>query len=165
MVNIFYIQSLIMGLDKYIALKPEEDKYRDRKFVGTEEDYAKALQESTIVYVGRLPEEMSEEAIWFMFSTCGEIKRVIMGINRTTLYPCGFCFVEFYNKESARIACLFDKFVYGGNEISVNIDYGFVNGRQFGRGYFGGSFKNDKELKRKQYGRRYHNNRNQINNS
>ncbi|RVD90517.1 RNA-binding protein [Tubulinosema ratisbonensis] len=138
-----------MTLNKYFELKPQDDKYRDKQFLGTEEDYVQALKDSKTVYVGQLPNNIKEEAIWFMFSTCGEIKRVIMGINRTTLYPCGFCFVEFYTQESARLACLFNKFNYSGKLLNVNIDYGFINGRQFGRGYFGGTFKEDREFKYK----------------
>lgn len=148
-----------MTLNKYLELKPQDDKYRDRHFVRTEEDYVQALKESKTVYVGKLPINIKEEAIWLLFSTCGEIKRVIMGLNRTTLCACGFAFVEFYSEESARLACLFNKFSYNGKLLSVNIDYGFINGRQFGRGFFGGVYREDKEIKYKNTNKRYYDRR------
>ena len=39
-----------------------------------------------------------------LFSRCGEVKRVIMGLDRYQKTPCGFCFVEFHHRESTEDA-------------------------------------------------------------
>jgi nuclear cap-binding protein subunit 2 len=36
-----------------------------------------------------------EEQVWELFHRAGDIRRVIMGIDRFSKTPCGFCFVEF----------------------------------------------------------------------
>lgn len=36
----------------------------------------------------------TEEQIYELFSRVGEIKRIIMGLDRNLKTPCGFCFVE-----------------------------------------------------------------------
>jgi len=52
------------------------------------------LATSTTLYVGNLSFFTTEEQIYEVFSKCGEIKRIIMGLDRNTKTPCGFCFVE-----------------------------------------------------------------------
>lgn len=141
-----------MGLEKYLQNKTELFAYRDRKFQGSEEEYVNALKNSTTIYIGNLSTKVEEERLWAIFSLCGEIKRVIMGINRSTLYPCGFAFLEFYECEVARSACLFNGIRLSGKYIKVDIDYGFREGRQYGRGVFGGQFKED-YVKRKRFKR------------
>lgn len=37
----------------------------------------------------------SEEQAYELFSMCGEVKRIIMGLDRLKKTPCGFCFVEY----------------------------------------------------------------------
>lgn len=37
---------------------------------------------------------IAEEQIYELFSHVGDIKRIIMGLDRNTKTPCGFCFVE-----------------------------------------------------------------------
>jgi hypothetical protein len=32
---------------------------------------------------------------------CGEVKRIVMGLDKFKRTPCGFCFVEFYTREDA----------------------------------------------------------------
>jgi nuclear cap-binding protein subunit 2 len=67
-----------------------------------------------------------------------------MGLNKQKKVPCGFCFVEFAMKEDAQraIDCLnlkeLDK-----RKIRVDWDYGFKEGRQFGRGQSGGQVRDD----------------------
>lgn len=35
------------------------------------------------------------------FHRCGDVKRVIMGLDRFKKTPCGFCFVEYYERGDA----------------------------------------------------------------
>lgn len=36
----------------------------------------------------------AEEQIYELFSRVGDVKRIIMGLDRNNKTPCGFCFVE-----------------------------------------------------------------------
>ena len=49
---------------------------------------------TTTLYVGNLSFHTSEEQIYEVFSKVGEVKRVVMGLDRIRKTPCGFCFVE-----------------------------------------------------------------------
>ncbi len=59
------------------------------------EEYQAKLNNSTTLYVGNLSFYTSEDQIYELFSMCGEVKRVIMGLDRVKKTPCGFCFVEY----------------------------------------------------------------------
>lgn len=64
---------------------------------------------------------------------CGEIKRLVMGLDRFHKTPCGFCFVEYYNHQDA-LDCM--KYI-GGTKlderiIRTDLDPGFQEGRQYG---------------------------------
>lgn len=64
---------------------------------------------------------------------CGEIKRLVMGLDRYNKTPCGFCFVEYYTHQDA-LDCL--KYI-GGTKlderiIRTDLDPGFEEGRQYG---------------------------------
>ena len=64
---------------------------------------------------------------------CGDIKRLVMGLDRFNKTPCGFCFVEYYTHQDA-LDCM--KYV-GGTKlderiIRTDLDPGFVEGRQYG---------------------------------
>jgi RNA recognition motif-containing protein len=69
----------------------------------------------------------------------GVVHRVIMGLDRNTKTPCGFCFVTYHTRRDALAAC---KYLNGtkldNRQLRVDIDYGFEEGRQFGRGRSGG---------------------------
>jgi RNA recognition motif-containing protein len=77
----------------------------DRKYYNTFEDQVEVLKNSKTIYVGNLSFFTTEQQIYEVFSVAGTIKRVIMGLNQVTKMPCGFCFVEYYNREQA-CACL-----------------------------------------------------------
>lgn len=67
------------------------------------------------------------------FGRCGEIKRLVMGLDRFHKTPCGFCFVEYYNHQDA-LDCM--KYI-GGTKlderiIRTDLDPGFQEGRQYG---------------------------------
>src|ERR1700709_1621393 len=64
---------------------------------------------------------------------CGEIKRLVMGLDRYQKTPCGFCFVEYYTHQDA-LDCM--KYI-GGTKlderiIRTDLDEGFQEGRQYG---------------------------------
>jgi nuclear cap-binding protein subunit 2 len=102
----------------------------------------------------------TEEQIYELFSKCaipeegGGIRRIIMGLDslqkcvyslayphRYTIgrTPCGFCFVEYYLHDEAVQAI---RFVSGTKlderVIRCDLDPGYVEGRQYGRGKSGG---------------------------
>ena len=64
--------------------------FKDRK--GFEQ---KKLLNSNTLYIGNLSYFTTEVQIYELFSRCGEINRIIMGLNKQTKTPCGFCFVEY----------------------------------------------------------------------
>lgn len=67
--------------------------YRDRRFPGNQEEYEAALQASTTVYIGNMSFYTTEEQAYELFSRAGEIKKIIMGLDKNSKTPCGFCFV------------------------------------------------------------------------
>lgn len=102
------------------------------------------LKDATTLYVGNLSFYTTEEQIHELFSKCGEIKRLIMGLDRFQKTPCGFCFVEYYTHQDA-LDCL--KYV-GGTKlderiIRTDLDEGFQEGRQYGRGKSGGQVRDE----------------------
>ena len=74
-----------------------------------------------------------------VFSRCGDVQRIIMGLDKQKKTPCGFCFVVYYTRKDAEDAV---KYLSGTKvderPIRVDFDWGFVEGRQFGRGRAGG---------------------------
>jgi hypothetical protein len=78
-------------------------------------------------------------ALLQVFSKCGDIKRIVMGLDKHKLTPCGFCFVMYYTREDTE-DCV--KYLNGTSlddrPIRVDFDWGFMEGRQFGRGRSGG---------------------------
>jgi len=69
--------------------------HADRKRFGTPAKQALVAGESRVIYVGNLSFYTTEDQIYALFSKCGAIERVIMGLNRVTKTPCGFCFVMY----------------------------------------------------------------------
>ena len=119
-------------------------QYRDQRYEGSEDELERALAKSTTLYVGNLSFYTTEEQIYELFSKCGEVKRIIMGLNKRTLTPCGFCFVEYYARSDAE-DCV--KWVNGcrldDRVIRTDWDAGFKEGRQFGRGKSGGQVRDE----------------------
>ena len=62
-----------------------------------------------------------------------------MGLDKVKRTPCGFCFVLYHTREDAEAAV---KYISGltmdDRPIRVDFDWGFEEGRQFGRGRAGG---------------------------
>lgn len=102
------------------------------------------LRNATTLYVGNLSFYTTEEQVYDLFSKCGEIKRLIMGLDRYNKTPCGFCFVEYYTHQDA-LDCM--KYI-GGTKlderiIRTDLDAGFEEGRQYGRGKSGGQVRDE----------------------
>ncbi|CAF5156211.1 unnamed protein product, partial [Rotaria magnacalcarata] len=85
---------------KSIALS----SYRDRQFRGSEGDQDQKLLASTTLYIGNLSFFTTEEQIHELFSRAGDVKRIIMGLDKIEKTPCGFCFVEYYTRLDAERA-------------------------------------------------------------
>ncbi|KZF21698.1 small subunit of nuclear cap-binding protein complex [Xylona heveae TC161] len=122
--------------------KFEREGVEDREKSPEEQD--DPLKDATTLYVGNLSFYTTEEQIHELFSKCGEIKRLVMGLDRFTKTPCGFCFVEYYTHEDA-LDCM--KYV-GGTKlderiIRTDLDPGFQEGRQYGRGKSGGQVRDE----------------------
>ncbi|KAL0760752.1 hypothetical protein Bca101_076902 [Brassica carinata] len=118
--------------------------YRDRRFSGTQEEFDEALRTSSTVYIGNVSFYTTEEQIYELFSRAGEIKKIIMGLDKNTKTPCGFCFVLFYSREDTEDAV---KYISGtildDRPIRVDFDWGFQEGRQWGRGRSGGQVRDE----------------------
>lgn len=113
--------------------------YRDHKFKGNETEQERLLSQSTTLYVGNLSFYTTEEQIHELFNRAGDVKRIIMGLDRNKKTPCGFCFVEYYTRLDAENAM---RYINGtrldDRLIRTDWDAGFVEGRQYGRGKSGG---------------------------
>ncbi|KAL1542796.1 Nuclear cap-binding protein subunit 2 [Salvia divinorum] len=118
--------------------------YRDRRFSGTQEEYEEALLTSTTVYVGNMSFYTTEEQVYELFSRAGEIKKMVMGLDKNSKTPCGFCFVMYYSREDAEDTV---KYISGtildDRPIRVDFDWGFQDGRQWGRGRSGGQVRDE----------------------
>ncbi|KAI9349547.1 hypothetical protein BDR26DRAFT_852328 [Obelidium mucronatum] len=118
--------------------------YFDRKYKGTRQDFFNALAVSATLYVGNLSFYTTEEQILALFGKCGPVKRIIMGLDRLKRTPCGFCFVEYFHHKDA-LKCV--QFINGtkldDRAIRTDIDPGFVNERQYGRGKSGGQVRDE----------------------
>uniref|UniRef100_A0A7I4BAG9 Nuclear cap-binding protein subunit 2 n=1 Tax=Physcomitrium patens TaxID=3218 RepID=A0A7I4BAG9_PHYPA len=118
--------------------------YRDRRFLGSQDEFEHALRTSTTVYVGNLSFYTTEEQIYEVFSRTGELKKIIMGLDKNSKTPCGFCFVLFYTREDTEDAV---KYISGtildDRPIRVDFDWGFQEGRQWGRGRSGGQVRDE----------------------
>ncbi|KAJ7905357.1 hypothetical protein B0H14DRAFT_2553915 [Mycena olivaceomarginata] len=67
-----------------------------------------------------------------------------MGLDRNTRTPCGFCFVEYYTHAEALASM---RYVSGTKLderiIRCDLDLGYREGRQFGRGKSGGQVRDE----------------------
>mmetsp|Transcript_12157 Transcript_12157/g.24805 ORF Transcript_12157/g.24805 Transcript_12157/m.24805 type:complete len:207 (+) Transcript_12157:118-738(+) len=148
--------------DLYIDRSKLRKAYRDRHFKGSAEEYDRLLSMSTTLYVGNLSFYTTEEQIWELFSKAGPLKRIIMGLDRNQKTPCGFCFVEYITRKSAQNC----HWYISGTRLDDRLiradwDYGFEDGRQFGRGRSGGQvrdeYRTDFDPARGGLGRGHHN--------
>ncbi|CCD26700.1 nuclear cap-binding protein subunit CBC2 NDAI_0I01310 [Naumovozyma dairenensis CBS 421] len=99
---------------------------------------------SCTIYVGNLSFYTSEEQIYELFSKCGFIKRIIMGLDRFKFTPCGFCFIIYSSPNEALNALKYlSDTKLDDKHITIDLDPGFEDGRQFGRGKSGGQVSDE----------------------
>lgn len=108
------------------------------------------LERSSTLYVGNLSFYTTEEQIYDLFSKCassedgGGVKRIIMGLDRNSRTPCGFCFVEYYTHAEAAAAV---RYISGTKLderiVRCDLDLGYRDGRQYGRGKSGGQVRDE----------------------
>ena len=134
--------SSLIALSEKDINKP---RYFDKRSNLDQEQYFKLIDNSTTIYVGNLNTNTTEESIYSTFADCGPIKRVIMGVNgKNKKTPCGFCFVEFYDHQSAVNACNpNDRFFIDDYQVRADLDRGYEEGRQYGRGKTGEQIRNE----------------------
>lgn len=122
----------------------QSSQYYDAKFQGGESNYEHMLKTSTTLYVGNIGFQTTEEQLYEVFGMAGDVKRIIMGLNRESKRPCGFCFVEYFDRESAENAI---NYVSGthldSRRVRADWDRGFEEGRQYGRGRTGGQVRDE----------------------
>ncbi|MCJ1311716.1 nuclear cap binding complex subunit [Agyrium rufum] len=143
------VRTTIDRLDQPSAYYLGKNKRRKSRRDGDEggrspEAQEDPLRNATTIYVGNLSFYTTEEQIHELFSKCGEIKRLVMGLDRYNKTPCGFCFVEYYTHQDA-LDCM--KYI-GGTKldertIRTDLDPGFEEGRQYGRGKSGGQVRDE----------------------
>ncbi|XP_037960943.1 nuclear cap-binding protein subunit 2-like [Teleopsis dalmanni] len=119
-------------------------KYRDQQFMGSRAEQERALRESKTLYVGNLSFYTTEGQIYELFSRCGDIKNLIMGLDKFKRTPCGFCFIEYYLRSEAEDALRYlNNTSLDERIIRIDWDAGFVEGRQYGRGRTGGQVRDE----------------------
>ncbi|CAN6618139.1 nuclear cap-binding protein subunit 2 [Trichomonascus vanleenenianus] len=124
------------------------------------QDDLKAVETTKTLYAGNLSFFTTEEQIYELFSKAGQVTKIIMGLDRFNKTPCGFCFVEYSTHEEALFCVRYLNLTkLDDRVIRVDLDPGFKEGRQFGRGMSGGQvrdeFREDYDPGRGGYGRRW----------
>jgi RNA recognition motif-containing protein len=71
---------------------------------GTRREQDRLLYSTSTLYIGNLSFYTTEEQITELFGKCGDLKRVVMGLDKVKRTPCGFCFVEYYTRDSSNNA-------------------------------------------------------------
>ena len=56
------------------------------------------------MYVGNLSFFTTEEQLYELFGRAGDIKRIVMGLDKFKKTPCGFCFVEYFTRYAVHVA-------------------------------------------------------------
>ena len=86
------------------ATSVDLSSYRDQHFKGSRNDQERLLKGSTTMYVGNLSFFTTEEQLYELFGKCGDVKRIVMGLDKFKRTPCGFCFVEYYTRDESEHA-------------------------------------------------------------
>ncbi|KAK5869571.1 hypothetical protein PBY51_024277 [Eleginops maclovinus] len=126
--------------DSYVDIS----QYRDQHFKGNRYEQEKLLKQSHTLYVGNLSFYSTEDQVHEIFSKSGDVKRIIIGLDKVKKTACGFCFVEYYTRTGAENAM---RFINGtrldDRIIRTDWDAGFKEGRQYGRGKSGGQVRDE----------------------
>ncbi|XP_016110769.1 nuclear cap-binding protein subunit 2-like [Sinocyclocheilus grahami] len=77
--------------DSYVDVS----QYRDQHFKGNRYEQEKLLKQSCSLYVGNLSFYTTEEQVHELFSKSGDVKRIVIGLDKVKKTACGFCFVEY----------------------------------------------------------------------
>jgi nuclear cap-binding protein subunit 2 len=64
------------------GISVELSSYRDQHFKGTRYEQEKLLKLTTTLYVGNLAFFTGEEQIYELFSRCGGVRRIVMGLDK-----------------------------------------------------------------------------------
>ena len=123
----------------------EKKLYWDRSHYDSPESQMKALAKSATLYVGNLSFSTRSTQMRSHFWQIGPVKAVHMGLDRFRRTPCGFAFVEYYRRRDAQDAVAnLSGTKLDGRVIRVELDAGFKQGRQFGRGASGGQVRDER---------------------
>ncbi|XP_028295232.1 nuclear cap-binding protein subunit 2-like isoform X2 [Gouania willdenowi] len=76
--------------DSYVDI----GQYRDQHFKGQLGEQESLLKYSPTLYVGNLSFYTTEEQVHELFSKAGDVKRIIIGLDKVKKTACGFCFVD-----------------------------------------------------------------------
>ncbi|TKC47203.1 nuclear cap-binding protein subunit 2 isoform X4 [Neophocaena asiaeorientalis asiaeorientalis] len=114
--------------DSYVELS----QYRDQHFRGDNEEQEKLLKKSCTLYVGNLSFYTTEEQIYELFSKSGDIKKIIMGLDKMKKTAYAENAMRYINGTR-----LDDRI------IRTDWDAGFKEGRQYGRGRSGGQVRDE----------------------
>ena len=95
--------AVIKGFAKHVqhgrgAAEPYHLAYAS---LGRPEARARAALESRAVYVGNLSFTTADTQLRAVFSRCGAVERVVVGLNKATRAPAGFAFVVFFTRAAA----------------------------------------------------------------
>ncbi|CAD7947208.1 unnamed protein product [Amoebophrya sp. A25] len=124
----------------YKEILPAKSVYVDRKSGMSVSEWKKALEVAATLYIGNLSFWTQEEQIWELFSKCGNIVALTMGLNKLKKQPCGFCFLQYRTHEQAVCAQhVLDGARLDGRALTVDLDPGVSDGRQYGRGIESGN--------------------------
>ena len=119
-------------------------EYYDKRSKLTRDEYFKAIAKSRTLYVGGLNIYTTEEKLYSFFSSFAHIKNVIMGVHKKNYTPCGFCFIVCYKRQDAEIIkSTLNGMFLDSRRILIDFDLGFIEGRQYGRGFSGGQVKDE----------------------
>ncbi|KAM8896483.1 nuclear cap-binding protein subunit 2-like [Lycaon pictus] len=122
----------------------ELSEYQDQQFGGDNDEQEKLLKDSSTLYVGNLSFYTTEEQIYELFSRCGDVKNVFMGLDKIKKTACGFCFIEYHNRFDAENAMLFlNGTCLDDHTICTDWDLGFREGRQYSHHRSGGQIRNE----------------------
>ena len=96
--------------------------------------YLHKFKNSKTIYIGNLSYYTNEKQLYEFFNNINKPKRIIIGLDRSTKNPCGFCFLDFYKFKDAKFA--YD--LMSGSKINkrilkIDLDKGYTNFRQYGR--------------------------------
>lgn len=124
---------------------PNQKLYWDRSHYSSPAAQRLVLTKSATLYVGNLNFSTRQMHLQRHFEQLGPVKNIIMGLDRMKKQPCGFCFVEYYDRWHAiQSVSLLSGTKLDGRVIRVELDAGFQPGRQYGRGVSGGQVRDDR---------------------